>query len=392
MTWIFWILIALILYSFVGYALLIALLARVSGHRKESRVLSDSEWPGITLLIPAYNEMDFIPEKIRNSRELDYPSDKLKILFITDGSDDGSVDYLYGQREVRVNHEPKRNGKIAAMNRGILLVDTEIVVFSDCNTYLGKDSMRLIASMFMNPITGCVSGEKRIVDQSIESASGSGEGLYWRYESWIKKQEARFSSAIGAAGELFAIRTSLYYPVEPDTILDDFVISMRIAMAGYRIDYNPNAYAIEFASANVAEELKRKVRIASGAIQSIGRLKQLLNPFKYGWISLQYISHKLLRWTITPIALFLLLPVNASLAFSSDNLFYLYMLILQLSLYFIAFMGYLLRNQKTAWKVCFAPYYFVMMNLSQIQGIMRYYAGSQTVNWEKSKRQSGHLK
>lgn len=392
MEWFFWILVVILFYSFFGYFLVIGLLASLAGRSAVKKVENPSEWPEITLFIPAYNELDFIPEKIKNSLELDYPADKLHILFLTDGSDDGSTDYLLGRKEVRVLHEPQRRGKIAAMNRGIRFVKTEIVVFSDCNTYLGKNSLKHIAEMFRDPTTGCVSGEKRIFDQNLEGASGSGEGLYWKYESLIKKKEAAFSSTIGAAGELFAIRTALYLPVEPDTILDDFIISMRIAMAGYRIDYNPDAYAIEFASANVQEELKRKVRIASGTMQAIGRLADLLRIGRYGWISFQYWSHKVLRWTITPLALLLLLPANAWLAVQSDTLFYKWSMAVQLILYGFALLGYLLRNKELPYKFIFAPYYFFVMHYAQIRGIFRYWMKNQSVNWEKSKRSPGNFK
>ena len=149
------------------------------------------------------------------------------------------------------------------MNRGIKFVKTPIVIFSDANTLLGKDSIMRIAQMFADPKVGCVSGEKRIFNANEEAASAAGEGIYWKYESTLKRWDAELYSAVGAAGELFAIRTELFNEVEPDTLLDDFIISLRVAMKGYKIDYDPEAYAIETASANVKEELKRKIRIAA---------------------------------------------------------------------------------------------------------------------------------
>jgi len=170
-------------------------------------------------------------------------------------------------------------------------VRTSITVFSDANTFLGRDSILRIAKMFQDPDTGCVSGEKRILNESKEAASGAGEGLYWKYESTLKRWDAELKSVVGAAGELFAIRTELFQEVEPDTLLDDFIISLRIAMKGYKVDYDPEAFAAEKASANVKEELKRKVRIAAGGIQSITRLLPLLNIFKYRLLYFQhYIS------------------------------------------------------------------------------------------------------
>lgn len=235
-------------------------------------------------------------------------------MWVTDGSDDGTPDILQQYQGVEVHHNPARNGKITAMNRGMQFVKTPIVIFSDANTDLGKDSIQEIVRLFRNPRVGCVSGEKRIRSKDADAAAGAGEGIYWKYESTLKKWDAELYSVVGAAGELFAIRTELWQEVEKDTLLDDFIISLRVAMQGYTIQYNPNAYAIETASANVKEELKRKVRISAGGIQSVIRLWPLLNIFKYGRLSFQYISHRVLRWTLTPLLLLLLIPINLALA------------------------------------------------------------------------------
>jgi cellulose synthase/poly-beta-1,6-N-acetylglucosamine synthase-like glycosyltransferase len=388
MSWLFWISLFIVFYAFVGYALLIALLARFFPKNKPGCTIEITEWPVITLLIPAYNERNYLDDKIQNSLSLDYPKDKLNILFVTDGSDDGSFEYLKSIPQVSVTHQAPRKGKIAAMNRSVQLIQSELIVFSDCNTYLGTNSLKIIASLFHQPSVGCVSGEKRIFNLGSDGASGSGEGFYWSYESWIKRKEAEFNSTIGAAGELFAIRSKLFKWVEEDTLLDDFMISMRIAMQGYQISYHPDAYAIEYASANVHEEMKRKVRIASGSIQAIGRLKSLLNPFAFGWLSFQFISHKVLRWTLAPFLLFLLLPVNISLFIQENEPIYSILFYIQSLIYFLAFCGYILRNKESSYKLLFAPYYFLLMNIAQIKGIFRYLKGKQEVNWEKSLRSS----
>ncbi len=212
--------------------------------------------------------------------------------------------------QMEVHHLQERRGKIHAMNRGMQFVDAPIVIFSDSNTTLNLQSIRIIVETFNNPKVGCIAGEKRIVSREADDAAGAGENLYWKFESWVKRMDSELNSAVGGVGELFAIRTDLFEPVENDTILDDFIISLRIAQKGYRIAYTPGAYAIETASVNVSEELKRKIRIAVGGLQTISRLKSLLNPFRFGMLSFQYISHKALRWTIAPIALFCLFPVN----------------------------------------------------------------------------------
>ena len=313
----------------------------------------------------------------------------MRHIWITDGSDDGTPELLQQYDKVEVHHNPARNGKIAAMNRGMQFVKTPIVIFSDANTDLGQDSIQEIVRLFRNPKVGCVSGEKRIRSKAADAAAGAGEGLYWKYESTLKKWDAELYSVVGAAGELFAIRTELWQEVEKDTLLDDFIISLRVAMQGYTIQYNPNAYAIETASANVKEELKRKVRISAGGIQSVIRLSPLLNIFKYGRLSFQYISHRVLRWTLTPLLLLLLIPVNLALALQEGLFsFGLYSLLFwgQVLFYAAALLGWFLENRKLKVKALFVPYYFFIMNLSVFLGLRRYLKGQQSVNWERAVR------
>lgn len=390
---IFWILLFIIVYTYVGYGILLYLIIkirRVFKIGKKPNPNPDYE-PEVTLFIAAYNEKDFVDAKMKNSLELDYPKEKLNIIWVTDGSDDGTPDLVRKYPNATVHHLDARNGKIGAMNRGMAFVKTPIVIFSDANTGLGKESIRRIVNLFATPKVGCVSGEKRIINKETDVASGAGEGLYWKYESTLKKWDAELYSVVGAAGELFAIRTELYRHVEHDTLLDDFIISLRVAQDGYTIQYDPDAYAIETASANVKEELKRKIRISAGGIQAIVRLSSLLNIFKYGTLSFQYISHRVLRWTLTPLCLLILIPLLFILAF--DEGFFslgLYSILfwLQLLFYVAALTGWFLENRETRIKILFVPYYFFIMNLSVVLGFFRYMKKSQSVNWERAKRAS----
>lgn len=389
MSWIeilFWIMLLLVFYTYLGYGIVLFVLLQIKRlfKRKKELILTDDELPHITLLVAAYNEEDYVAKKVENTRSLDYPAEKLHQMWVTDGSDDKTPQLLAAYPDVKVLHKPERAGKIAAMNRAVKYVDTAIVVFSDANTLLGHESMRRIATMFADPKTGCVSGEKRIFNAEHEAASAAGEGLYWKYESTLKRWDAELYSAVGAAGELFAIRTELFNEVEPDTLLDDFIISLRVAMQGYKIDYDPEAYAIESASANVKEELKRKIRIAAGGIQSVVRLYPLLNIFKYGLLSFQYISHCVLRWTVTPVALILLFVLNIALAFSSS--FFMIVLGLQILFYLMALVGWVLESKKMKSKILFVPYYFFIMNYAVFMGIGRYLKKTQSVNWERAQR------
>ena len=388
---IFWILLFVVFYAYIGYGILLYIIIkikRLAGLSKKTLPDPDYE-PEVTLFIAAYNEKDFIAKKIKNSHELDYPAEKLHMVWVTDGSDDGTPEELKKYPDVEVYHLPERSGKIGAMNRGMSFVKTPVVVFCDANTLLGRESIRRIVSLFSNPKVGCVSGEKRIFSNDKDAAAGAGEGLYWKYESTLKKWDAELYSVVGAAGELFAIRTELYREVERDTLLDDFIISLRVAQDGYTIQYDPEAYAIETASANVKEELKRKIRISAGGIQSVVRLRSLLNFFKYGTLSFQYISHRVLRWTLAPLALLFLIPVGLFLALK-EGIFGLGMFSLlfwlQMLFYFSALLGWYLENRLIRIKVLFVPYYFFIMNLSVFLGLKRYLKGSQSVNWERAKR------
>ncbi|MBL6964385.1 MAG: glycosyltransferase family 2 protein [Bacteroidetes bacterium] len=387
-----WIFIALIFYTYVGYGILIYLLVLLKRMvRLKTKVAKKEEYePEVTFLIPAYNEQDFIHQKIKNTLEQDYPKNKIQIICVTDGSDDKTVELLENFSEVRVLHQETRGGKVAAMNRGMKEVKTPIVIFSDTNTLLSFQAIREIINKFSNPNVGCVAGEKRILNKEYDSASTAGEGIYWKYESFLKKLDSELTSVVGAAGELFAVRTHLYEQMETDIILDDFMLSLRIAMKGYQVAYCPEAYALESASASVKEEMKRKVRISAGGIQSIIRLLPLLNIFKFGMLSFQYISHRVLRWTITPISLLLVLILNVLIVFTNSSQanekLYLALLIMQLLFYSMALTGWIIENKKIRLKVFFVPYYIVIMNLATYLGFYRIIRGKQSAIWERAKR------
>jgi cellulose synthase/poly-beta-1,6-N-acetylglucosamine synthase-like glycosyltransferase len=387
----FWVFFFLLLYSYVGYPLILFAIIRIKSFfptGKNNRVFGYE--PDVCLFITAYNEKDFVSQKVNNSFQLDYPKEKVQYLWITDGSDDGTPDELRKYPGLEVYHQPVRRGKMHAMNRGMQFVKAPVVIFSDTNTLLNKNAVREIVACFSDPETGCVAGEKRIVEKVADDAAAAGEGLYWKFESWVKRMDAELNSAVGAVGELFAIRHELFEEVETDTILDDFIISLRIAGKGYKIAYTPNAYAEESASLNVGEELKRKIRIAAGGIQALFRLKSLLNPFKYGILTWQYVSHKVLRWTLAPISLFLLLFANGAIVlqtgFFQPPAFYSAFLCFQLLGYLLALTGWYLENRKLRFKLLFVPYYFVSIHYAAVRGIFRYFRGKQPASWEKSKR------
>ncbi|MGX5689598.1 glycosyltransferase family 2 protein [Arcticibacter tournemirensis] len=389
MKFAFWSSLFIVFYTFAGYGILLYLLVRIrriiKGKRNVPQVAID-QLPTCTLVVAAYNEEEFIREKIINTLELCYPEEKLNILFITDGSSDRTPDIIAEYPQLLLLHQPQRNGKIAAVHRAVGQIRSEVIVFTDANTLLNKEALVNICRHYSDNTVGAIAGEKRVFSDKQADASSAGEGFYWKYESALKKLDSELYSVVGAAGELFSIRRHLYKAVGGNAILDDFMLSMQIAAQGYRIVYEPNAYATETASANVSEELKRKIRIAAGGIQSILWLKPLLNFFKYGTLSFQYISHRVLRWTITPILLILALLLNVAIVAVDPEMLYSLLLIAQLLFYFLAFLGFVLEKKQLRIKVLFIPYYFCVMNYAVLAGIIRYYRKQQSATWEKAKR------
>lgn len=383
--WLFWISIFIVFYTYLGYGILLYISVKIKElFKKPDSLVMPSPLPEVTLFIAAYNEEDIVASKMENCRALDYPDDKLKVVWVTDGSNDGTNELLKQYPEVTTLFQPERRGKTAALNRGIQYVKTPYVIFTDANTMLNKEAIREIVRQFSNPKVGCVAGEKRVETATAQGAT-AGEGIYWKYESALKALDYRLYSAVGAAGELFAVKTELFEQMPSDTLLDDFILSLRIAQKGYKIAYCKEAYATETASLNMKEEEKRKIRIAAGGLQSVWRLRGLLNIFRYGTLSFQYVSHRVLRWTITPLVLFLLIPLNIILAYHGAFI-YILLLALQTVFYAMAYAGYLMEQRNLRSKLLFIPYYFSFMNINVIRGFF-YLAGYKgNGSWEKAKR------
>ncbi len=381
----FWISAMIIVYTYVGYGVLMWAITRFKKPGGLPPHRPDNDLPAVTVLIAAYNESAYMARKIRNTFELDYPVDKLKVFVVTDGSTDDTPSIVSKFHGVRLFHEAARKGKIHAVNRVMDYVDTPIVVFSDANTFLNRQALRNIVRHYQHPDVGGVAGEKRIFKKANDSAPASGEGLYWQYESFLKKKDSELYSVVGAAGELFSLRTALYERPSENMIIEDFYISMRVVAKGYRFIYEPDAYAVETASATIGDEWKRKVRIAAGGFQAIVKLAPLLNIFKYGIATFQYVSHRVLRWTLAPLALLTVLVCNIVLA-AQGLLFYQVILGCQLLFYTLAILGHLYQNKRVSIKGFFVPFYFLVMNLSVFAGFARYLLGKQSVVWEKTRR------
>jgi biofilm PGA synthesis N-glycosyltransferase PgaC len=375
----------IICYTYIGYGIVIFILSKLKKQADNPSIKTEKELPDVTMLIAAYNEEQFIEAKINNTLALDYPAEKLSVIIVTDGSTDNTPELVKKFHAVKLFHEPGRKGKIHAVNRVMKHVKSPIVIFSDANTVLNKESIKNIVRHYDDPKVGGVAGEKRIFQNSEDNASGSGEGLYWKYESFLKRKDSEVYSIVGAAGELFSVRTDLYEAPPENMIIEDFYMSLKITSRGFRFKYEPEAYAMETASATVGEEWKRKVRICAGGFQAMSKLTGLLNPFRHGILSFQYISHRVLRWTLAPLFLPIVLLSSVYLAINGFAIFKI-IVAAQLLFYLFAWLGFMLRNKRISIKGFFVPYYFSVMNLSVYAGFIRYKGGKQSVVWERAQR------
>ena len=386
----FWTTLFIVFYTYVGYGILLYIIIRLKrlfkGNPVKSPLPSDDELPTMTLMICAYNEEDVVAEKMVNTRALDYPKDKLRIMWVTDGSNDRTNELLAAYPEVDVVFSPERRGKTAALKHGLRELQTRYVAFTDANTMINPEALREIARLFMDPTVGCVSGEKRVAARKKGEMAAEGEGLYWKYESTLKRWDSELYSAMGAAGELYAIDPALARDVPDEALLDDFMMSMYIVDEGRRIAYTPDAYAREYGSANIYEESKRKRRIAAGGLQSIWWLRRMLNPFRQPLVAFQFISHRVLRWSITPVAMILLLLANIALVVMGAGLFYQVILVLQVLFYLMALCGWLQSRVGRKNKLLYTAYYFMFMNFNVFRGMAYLKSHSKSGTWEKARR------
>ena len=386
----FWVCLFLVFYTYIGYGVLLWLLVCIKrlarGRAAKAALPPDEALPDVTFMVCAYNEQDVVAMKMDNTRQLDYPKDKLHIVWVTDGSTDSTNERLSHYPDVTVIYTPERRGKTAALNHGISQLTSDITVMTDANTMVNPQAIREIVRCFQDPQVACVAGEKRVMARHDGQLAAEGEGLYWKYESTLKRLDSELYSAMGAAGELNAIRTNLYEPMPENALLDDFVMSMRLVDKGYKIAYTSDAYAMEYGSANIHEESKRKRRIAAGGLQSIWWLRQMLNPLRQPTVAFQFISHRVLRWSITPLAMLALIPLNVALVLWHAGNIYTVVALLQLLFYSTAALSWLLERLGRRQKLLYVAYYFLFMNINVFRGMRYLYVHKGGGTWEKAKR------
>lgn len=390
---------AFIVYTYVGFPFLLALLARRFG-TSNREALADNETlprdgappavvPHVAMVVAAYNEADCLGQKLDNTWAIDYPADRFSLVVGSDGSSDQTNAILAACSDSRLLAYPfpVRRGKISVLNDLMARVQAEtnadIVVMSDANTLFAPDAVRKLAAHFDDPRVGCVSGEL-----GLEQNGGvSGEGLYWKYEGFIKRNESKLGFLIGCNGGIFALRPSVYEPLPASVIVEDFVLTLRILEKGWRVRFEPQARATEPPCPTSRAEMIRKIRIGAGNFQALTLTSRLLLP-TYGLISFAYWGHKVLRWMVS---FFFIIAVAANIALAQpsnrqDHVFYRALLLIQFTGAAIAAWSYHTPPGSIMPKWTRPISYFYLMNYALLCGFFRFVFGTQRVTWERASR------
>lgn len=371
-------------YVYFGYPALLWLLVRLGFERPhQPAARPDGDLPPVTLVISCYNEAGVIRAKLANALAMDYPRSRLSILVVSDGSDDGTDDLVreYQHKGVTLIRQEGRLGKTLGLNLAMEQVGTELVVFSDANAMYAPDAIRQLVHHFSDPDVGYVVGAALYTDGA-DGASARNENLYWRYELAIKTLESRLHSVVGGDGAIYAIRAALWQPLQQKDI-NDFVNPLQIIAQGYRGIFAPEAQCFEETAGDFDRELARKERIVNRSIRGLMRVREVLNPARFGFFSLEVISHKLLRWLIP---LFLLMGYLGSVLLGLLGVppFRLIAagggLLLMLAL--VASQAPR-RNQLPIWLSL--PYYFVAVNWYAVRGIVKALRGETQVTWSSAR-------
>jgi len=369
---VFWSTLAFVGFTYVGYPVLVALLSRL---RREGETPAPVEWPEVTVVIAAYNERERALRKVANLRELDYPENKLHVVFACDGCTDGTEAALAHQPGVRVVSYQPRQGKPHALNQAMARVDTPVVVFADVRQRVDRAALRALVSRLMQPGVGAVSGELVHLDPVSHTASHI--GLYWRYEKWIRGCESRLASTVGATGALYAMRTADFTPLPSDTLLDDFVQPMCVVRKGMRVVFESKALVFDELQEDITGERKRKVRTLTGNFQAFFRHPWMFVPWRNP-VWLQFLSHKVFR-LIVPYALALLLVTSVV----ASGWLYKVALAIQLAFYAAAFAGSRSPSLRKLRLVSFATV-FVELNWAAVLGLRNYLLGQVDARWERT--------
>lgn len=389
-----WLALALVIFSYVGYPVVLVVwdglreaftaLRFVGGGPDRREELEPKEWPRLTLVFSAFDEESCIEEKIANCLALDYPQDRLEILVGCDGCTDrtAALARRAGGGRVRVHELSPRSGKASVLNRLVPAAQGDVVVLTDANVMLDRGALRALARRFREPSVGAVVGRLRLVDAKGREQE---EGIYWRYETFLKYYEGKHGCVLGANGGIYAIRRLLFSPLSADTITDDFVIPVRISVRGWRVLFAADALAFEEPALDADQEFVRRARIGAGNWQALARVPDLLDP-RIGFLWFAFVSHKLVRWA-TPFLLGIALATNAILAGREGAWGYRALLLAQVGFYALALAGRLGAAGR-ARRLAAVAHYFVAMNAALAVGFWRFARGTQAAAWQRTARAS----
>lgn len=363
----------MVVYTYVGYPAILSILRFF----RKSEVRKDEGYtPSVVLMISVHNEERIIREKLENSLSLNYPADKFKIVVASDGSDDSTNDIvrLYEKRGVTLKKYEHREGKSATLNKAILGLEADVIVFSDANAFYKEDAIRKLVRNLADERVGCVVG--RLLYLPNHSFVGKGESLYWRYESFLNELESSLGSVLVGTGTIFALRKELFRPLLKD-VANDFQVPAEVASKGYKVVFEPEAIAWERATSRFSEEFNRKRRII---VRGLTGFRALHRDFGGTIRYFQFVSRKLIRWLVGPM-----LPVLyvSNLVLAKEPAF-LALFVLQNAFYFLAGLGALLRRGGVQFRMLFVPLYFVMVNAASLAAVVTYLCGDRMVYWEKA--------
>lgn len=412
---IFWLSVSMIFYAYIGYIIIIAcynvyrMLFKVKIN-KESRLStqdfkSNETIPYVSFIITVYNEEDRVRKKIENSISQNYPHEKFEIIFASDCSNDRTDEIVleYTGKGVKLVRSPERKGKEYAQMHAVHAAQGSILVFSDVATILKPDAISLIVDNFRNPDIGCVSSEDRIIDKD---GNVSGEGLYVKYEMFIRKLESQANTLIGLSGSFFAARREVCNNWSPD-LQSDFNTLLNSVKLGMKGISDPKSIGYYENLSDESKEFQRKVRTVLRGINVLMRNSQLLNIRRYHFFAFQLISHKLCRWLVP---LFLVFAFFSNWFLTGDSLGYSLFLFLQISLYSAALYYAILLKRKNYYntkeqkidykrepkfieetikillRISKISYYFVSVNTSILIAWLKYFSGERSTFWEPSKR------
>ena len=375
---IFWAALFLVVYTYLIYPVLLWLLA---AGRKMPEYAPLSEWPGVSLIIAAHNEEGVLRAKLENALAMDYPAERLDIIVVSDASTDDTdrIAAEFAARGVRLHRQEVRGGKTEAQNAGVRLARGQFVAFSDANSMYAPSALKRLLAPFADERIGCVCGELQYANPD-EQGAGKGEGLYWRYEQFLKRRESLLSSALGANGAIYALRRELFVELRGD-IISDFVAPLHAWRRGFRIAYEPTAVATEYSSGRFGDEFRRRRRIVSRSLYGLWTEIGVLNPFAHFLFAFQMFSHKLLRWLV-PVWLLVVLAVNIPLVVSEN---YGILLALQVAFYGLAALGLLLPERLGRYWLFYVPAYFTATNWGTLLGLLSFLMGRRHRVWQPAR-------